>query len=427
MYIFSDMHYDPFYGTSQAVGSNCTTSDAPTYGALECDSPAPLMESAISDLVSQVAVDGDGIILYLGDVVRHDTKDFEYGGSSSSSSSQFGMDYRLVGNITATVFGLLASKLGQSSSRLLFHPSVASLLGNEDCVPHYHFLYSTEPSLHPALVQQTASLVAAGIISPAEGSMYGRCGFYSRNVQGTNLLLVAINTILYSVELKPSGQSSSDPCGQLQWLTSTLVMARASQLRVMIVGHIVPYAEKWIPTLRDAYRSLVIEYNDVITVQWFAHTHMFSFQTLSDKRPCPLLFTVPAITPRDGNVPSYVRVTFTDQTSTSSSRNTSAWMVAGIEERYYDVFVNPYTASWVTGAQFPQSFASVPQPLTTQGLYSYGLQLLNDKTSDALWTMFEAFHWGGVTTKPMSKTDKLKLLCAMLTASDSDYVSCNGN
>jgi hypothetical protein len=426
MYIFADVHYDPFYGTDKAISDNCTTSAAPTYGMLGCDSPPALMESAISELVSQMATnDGDGIVLYLGDVVRHELNDFE--ASGSSSASKHAEEYRLVGNITSTVFGLLASKLRAASSQLLFHPSVASLLGNEDCVPHYHFLVSSEASIHPALMRQTSALVSAGILSQSEGAMYGKCGFYSRNVPGTNLLIIAINTIVYSVELAPSGQSETDPCGQLQWLSAELAKARTAQQRVMIAGHIVPYATKWVATLLDAYRSLVLSYNDVISVQWFAHTHMFSFQTLSDKKPCPLLFTVPAITPRDGNVPSFVRVTFTDQPSVVSPRNTSSWMVNNIEERFYDVFSSPDVASWTKGKEFPQSFPSVTTPMTTAALYSYGLALLDDKRSSSEWEAFEPFHRGGAVLTRMSSKDKTQLLCQMLTASEGDYESCRGN
>ncbi len=428
MYLFADVHYDPFYGTEMAISDNCTTSAAPTYGTLGCDSSPALMESAVSDLVAQVATNGgDGIVLYLGDVVRHELKDFEASSSSSSSASKHAEEYQLVGNITSSVFGLLASKLREASSQLLFHPSVASLLGNEDCVPHYHFLDSTEKSIHPALMRQTAALVSTGILSPSEGAMYGKCAFYSRLVPGTNLLIIAINTIVYSVEQKPSGQSETDPCGQLQWLSGELARARTLKQRVMIAGHIVPYAKKWVSSHRDAYRSLVLRYHDIISVQWFAHTHMFSFQTLSDKQPCPLLFTVPAITPRDGNVPSFVRVTFTDQPSVVSPRNTSSWMVDNIEERFYDVFSSPDEATWRTGKEFPESFPlSVARPMTTEGLYSYGLKLYEESTAGGLWRAFEPFHRGGAMLSPMSSKDKTKLLCDMLTASDGDYESCRG-
>ena len=422
MYIFSDIHYDPFYGTSSAISANCSTSAAPTYGMVGCDTSTALLDSAIGDLVEQVSThDGDGIILYVGDVVRHELKDFE-DRNASSSNEKYGDEYQLVHNITRSVFGLLAAKL--NGAKVLFHPSVASILGNEDCVAHYHFLDSVESSIHPALIQQTSALVSAGILSGAEGVMYGKCAFYSRLVPGTNLLLVAINTILYSVEQKPKHQNVTDPCGQLQWLKTVLTQARSLNQRAMIIGHIVPYATKWESAQRDAYRQLVMDFNDVISVQWFAHTHMFSFQTLSDSAPCPLLFTVPAITPRDGNVPSYVRVTFTDQFTDSSSRNTSRWLVDEIEERYYNVVAFPHSPTWVQGLSFPSSFPSVARPMTTAGLYTYGLAMYEEKKSGSLWEAFEPFHWGGATLSPLSGTEKTKLLCQMLTASDHDYEKC---
>ena len=427
MYILADIHFDPDYGTENSTSDICNTSSSPPYGMTGCDTPLKLLESALDDFVRESINASENIILYLGDAVRHEMKDFE--DSSDSASSRYIEENALIYTITHKMFSTLQAKLNQTSSaRFFHHPSIISLLGNEDCVPHYHFLYSTEPSLHPALVQQTKALVDTGVLSAEEGAMYGRCAFYSRVVAKTNLKIIAINTILYSVQLKPKHQSSADPCGQFAWLDSELHAARAAGQRVMITGHIVPFAVRWDPTMRDTYREMMMNHSDVISVQWFAHTHMFAFQTFSKEDDAPPLFDIPAITPRDGNVPSYIWATFEDQTNFNRSQFTnSSWKVNTIHERFYNVATSPNTPVWRNSASvFPTSFKEFHPPISTSSLYKFGVHLLGKPDGSEEWRQFEDFHFGGQTIIPLTKSKKFKLLCDMLTASDTDYRACRG-
>eukprot|EP00331_Platyophrya_macrostoma_P032078 CAMPEP_0176443192 /NCGR_PEP_ID=MMETSP0127-20121128/22273_1 /TAXON_ID=938130 /ORGANISM="Platyophrya macrostoma, Strain WH" /LENGTH=439 /DNA_ID=CAMNT_0017828367 /DNA_START=38 /DNA_END=1360 /DNA_ORIENTATION=- len=434
MYIFGDLHYDPYYGTSKAVSANtlCNVSDAPTFGTVGCDTPPALLDSAINDIFTQASQDSDGIILMTGDFVRHKMVDFD-DNSASNSAEKHSREYEIVGSITETIAATIEKyqqKYMSATNRtkrlpVVVHPNSAFALvdGNEDCVPHYDFYTSTEPTIHPALMRLTASFRNHSIFSDAQADQFGRCAFYSLTPPETNLVILAMNTIIYSKQHRPNTSTESDPCGQFAWLKAQLNLATAAQNRVMILGHIIPDATKWYPVYLDTFRSLMLNYADVISVQWFGHTHMFTFLTLSTKK-APPLFDVPAITPRDGNMPSYLKVTFTDQ-SQDGPLNQSQWIVGDMTERFLDVTTNPTVANWQTGMSFPSSFSQyLTSPVTTEQLYQYGLQMLEDKKSSTQWEQFEQFYYGGVVSTKMGKKDKAETLCKAITASLADYDKC---
>ena len=176
IFLISDVHFDPFYGTPEAVGS-CQTSSAPKFGTTGCDVPLPLLQSSFENLAELSSANDGNIILYLGDVVRHKMKEFE-NSSASSSSSIFAPDYELVYNITLTVFGTLMQDI--NARNFVYHPEVTSNLGNEDCTPDYHFINSVEPSLHPGLFLHAKALIETGALSAEEGAMFQKCAFYSK-------------------------------------------------------------------------------------------------------------------------------------------------------------------------------------------------------------------------------------------------------
>jgi hypothetical protein len=429
LFIISDVHLDPYYGTPSAYSSCNSSGAAPPYSRKSCDSSVALVQSALEDVASQSAVADSVLILFLGDVPRHNMDIFE-NLDASTSSEKYAPDYDLIYNITKAVFGTLisdlsAKRLGGSAS-MMYHPNVATVLGNEDCTPDFHFINSNEPSLHPGLLRHAEALVDTGILTPLEGAAFERCGFYSRIINDTNLEIVCLNTVLYSSRQLPVNQSQADPCGQFEWLRGLLSAARlndrnVSRRRVMVTGHIVPFPTLWVDRHLQTFRAIVMEYSDVISAMWFAHTHFFSFQTLTSDDRAPLLFDLPGITPRDGNVPSYVRVNFVTEDA-----DTNLWTVANITERYYNNAAHPFRPLWESGKSFPVDFPSFSLPLSTAHLFEFADSLLAMSTGNEEWLQFEAFHFGGATLEHLSSHEKTELLCNMLTANISAFSKCVG-
>lgn len=416
VYVFGDVHYDPFYGMSAAVGPCTDPSSAPAYSPSGCDTSLPLLESAMADVAAQYAQDGEGLLLLTGDVVRHNMKDFE-----TTDADPYDKDYDLIGTITNTVMRVIqkymnATGVSEKRARDLVvpHPSIMLTLGNDDQIPDYHF--SDQMGNHPALERYAASLVNQSILTAAEAAQICKCGFFSRVIVGSqgNLRVVALNSIMYSVGHKPTEQQSiADPCGQFAWLKAELAQARANGEAVYILGHIIPFAKKWFQQYIDTYRGIVVSYNDVVRVQFFGHTHMFNFLTLNADT-APLLFDVPAISPVDGQRPSYLRV------STASYGGNQSWAVDEIHLRYLDSGSN----TWSDGGQFCQTFG-LSKPLTTKKLYQFGTDLAGKSDGSTTWDEFERMHFGGqIGSNSLDKKQKLKLCCDMLAWSHDEYEEC---
>ena len=425
MYILSDVHYDPYYGLSDGVGG-CTN----PFSGTGCDSSHTLLTSALTDFFARAAVDTDGVYLYLGDVVRHKMADFT-DSNASTSNGKLKPEYNIVAKIAETVWQAIknassAAGLSQLPANFAVHPNFMTVLGNEDCVPDYY--YNESSTYHPALTSLTKGLVDSGMLGAEEAALFGRCAFYSRVFPGTNLRVVALNTVLYSIQHGPDTQLGADPCGQFVWLSKELAAARAAGHRVHIIGHVVPYAVKWYRQYQESYATILAKYADVVSVQWFAHTHMFSYVAIAQDNTAPPGFLAPSITPRDGNNPSYISVDFTDQPDASSSRTTSKWLVNQIHHRFINVGSAGQTAQWLDGQTFPgPEFPDMPQQVNNANLFSFGSTLLPMSKHATEWKSFQQLHQGGIISFHMGNHKKRKLLCRMTFFRLKAYQDCVDN
>ena len=460
MYMFSDMHVDTFYGTGTAYGPCTSASAAPTYGTMGCDTPTQLLTSAMTDIQAQSALDSDSLFVVSGDTLRHQMDAF---GDNAIEVGR-AIDDLVAGSINsflgigANVSSLPPSKRRKSSLGPMQHigssprallerargdvalsftatpnPSIVLTFGNNDAIPDYLYSPIANPAAHPATGNATAVFLAHGLVSPSEASNLSRCGFYSRLLvpsaasptdPTSPLLFVSLNTLIYSINdtlVNPATQP--DPCGQFAWLETLLSEARATNaandraggalftgsVSVHVMGHIVPEAiKKWNPQYLQTYYALVNSYTDVIRVQWFAHTHMFSFIAVPGVTGPPLM-QVPSITPRDGNLPSYLAVSFD-----------SNWNVREVHHRSFDL-----QGTWSTAAEFGQDFDSaLTSPITTASLNAYAQELLQQDKSSPQWLQFLALYQGGSVTIDMGNKDKTKVVCKMLTVDRNDYENC---
>ncbi|CUG01146.1 Hypothetical protein, putative [Bodo saltans] len=507
MYVFGDIHLDPFYRTTKAVNDNATCEDAnlPEFPMIGCDTSIALMESAIEDIFQQASLDGNGVMLITGDFLRHRMMEFDV--PNAVGPAKHAVEYELARNITYLIGSTITKYQakyfrGDSKMNVVVHPNYFSLVfGNEDCVPNYEFNSVKNSSAHPALPHLVSGLMlitgdflrhrmmefdVPNAVGPAKHAVeyelarnityligstitkyqakYFR-GDSKMNVvvhpnyfslvfgnedcvpnyefnsvknssahpalphlvsgtspPGTNLLILAINTVIYSKDHKGLQGDATDPCGQFVWLEEQLNTATINSQRVMILGHIIPEATKWNATFLDTYRHMMKSYTSVISAQFFGHTHMFTFLAESD-HVAPPLFDVPGITPRDGNMPAYLKVQFTDQ-GAGGSLNTSQWIVKQITGRFIDVSDPPSSTAlgWQTGMTFPNDFSTYPA--TTKGLMEYAQYLLPKSHHEQEWLTFQKFYYGGVVMKEMSNKKKTEVLCKATCHSETDYEAC---
>lgn len=197
------------------------------------------------------------------------------------------------------------------------HIEVAAVsLGNNDVIPDY-FLNTTSPN------NTMLNLVAdafKSLLTPEEESTVRHGGYLARNIS-SHILLLSLNTVIYSVYHTPPVFDEEDPLQQFAWLEEQLIMARASKMMVYITGHIPPtlgsYAHRqaWHDYRLDTYHSILSRYSDVISAQLFGHLHSDEFRVPSTGSGVPLLISS-SVTPVYRNNPSFRIVTYDRRSGT---------------------------------------------------------------------------------------------------------------
>ena len=276
----SDVHLDPYYGTPLAFresyddGANCDASDddstatsSKITGRYGCDSPPSLVLGAIDAALRGLRGGGEeeggdpSFVLVTGDVVRHGidqlfvTGNFEEGSesrvdnnkSSSSSSAMDGAAYASYHDIAMIEAGKV---MGTASSYLrdaFPNATIVICLGNNDVVPDYYLeLYEDDENdgngnegrgmmptpqtagmlgvLYDALVGDIdEDGMSSSILTSEDMSTFLRGGYYHRTFHDGSLIVLSLNTVLYSSFHGPTiHRNIDDPGGQFEWMRTTL-------------------------------------------------------------------------------------------------------------------------------------------------------------------------------------------------------------
>eukprot|EP00092_Neocalanus_flemingeri_P012502 GFUD01013475.1.p1 GENE.GFUD01013475.1~~GFUD01013475.1.p1 ORF type:complete len:798 (+),score=240.38 GFUD01013475.1:63-2456(+) len=226
----SDLHLDYDYTSGGNMSNWCHTAASTASpsinsdkvgpaGNYHCDSPADLVESALLAMV-RFAPKPD-FIVWTGDSAPH---------WRDPSPSE---DYIL--NVTKHVFTRL--------DKLFPNIPIVPALGNHDAsppdqFPQYDPSNKTTPDYYLRLWQNGAF---GDHIDPEAMGTFQKCGFYLKVLKPTNsskmLKFIVLNTNLYYHDNSSTG---TDPCGQLDWLNTTLHTADPEKEKVFIVAHVSP-------------------------------------------------------------------------------------------------------------------------------------------------------------------------------------------
>lgn len=342
----SDLHADPYFGTSQAFGASCKETSTPPGGLPGCDSSYALVQSTLADVAavvqSEVRSGREALFVYTGDFLRHDMKRLPDNSRMSVATDVFS---RIVADMasanlrgTASVPGarchaviglhgtpasLRRRTVDSSNVRRNYHSGVSSeeglaaaaidSVGNEDFLPDYGFDVKTDiNSTGTTLHNLTQTLQHHGFLSAAEAVQMNGCGYYSRDItlRATELTIrvVVLNTVLWSTELTPA-TDKKDPCHQFDFFTSQLQSASALGFQVIVLGHIPPCKHYWHFHFVDQYSSILQDYSDVVIAQLFGHEHRAGFGAMGgDASSCssfPPMFIAGGITRKDMSNPQY--------------------------------------------------------------------------------------------------------------------------
>ena len=404
--LLSDAHLDIYYGTSKAMGgTQChSASTTGTLGTLGCDSPLTLLESAVADMKAHFG--NVSFSVFTGDWVRHDMH-LQPQGTEETINLVGG---KLLGKLPGRRQPIASPGLGSASSSPNKFSKVAAALGNNDLQPDYYFAYDKDSSSASSKMsnqeklmksfssnmQNISILESTASAGQGEGgsssssktsstttiTQFEKCGFYKRTLNQEKLVIIVLNSLLWSAALEPKvGPKGTDPCGQFHFLESALeavALQQAQGWRTYIVGHIPPIINTWqVLTTGHApnstvdkwthfwteyfiqrYQDLLLQYRHVISAQFYGHTHKFTFVGASHfndtktKRSSsssdadgwlPPLFVIPALSPVFYNSPSYLVATIDQKTKE----------VLDLKQRSFDLIAKTWSAGGVTQGDVP--------------------------------------------------------------------------
>ena len=103
-------------------------------------------------------------------------------------------------------------------------------------------------------------------------SLFGVCGFYDTYLPKLNLRIMALNTNLYY----RSNLTDKDPCSQLSWLESRLILSKRANEKVLITGHVPPgyferhfigafFTNKGGSSANDVFVKIINNYSDIVS------------------------------------------------------------------------------------------------------------------------------------------------------------------
>ena len=296
--LITDLHLDPYYG--REGGWQCNLQHPPPQGQPGCDSP-PLLVNATLQRAKEV-LPSPAFVMVLGDVVRH------YADAMDKRPVDVMRDVMSQVHEAYPQFQVPASAPVSSTNE---RGGILGVLGNND-MPTDYFLNVTE---RPNRYLQEASQAWATVLFPDERDRFASQGGYWREVL-PKVIVVVLNTVIYSVEHKPHSTADGDPLDQFAWMQSVLHRVRSRKATAYIIGHIAPtiadYQKRsmWHAGYVRRYVQLVMKYSDVIGGQLFGHFHSNHVRTFPrDWGLRSPLYVFQAVTPVFANMPAFHVVT----------------------------------------------------------------------------------------------------------------------
>mmetsp|Transcript_4769 Transcript_4769/g.11893 ORF Transcript_4769/g.11893 Transcript_4769/m.11893 type:complete len:526 (-) Transcript_4769:132-1709(-) len=436
----SDLHYDPYYGSSNALNTKSCEDASRVHGQVQCDSPYALVDLVFKQIAQLLIEDDDGsnapveFMVVTGDLARHATEQLDDPVSEMK---------HILGNVGRHLHSTITETLNHSL------PIVADI-GNNDVTPDY-YIDLVDPS-------ETLEIVTNGYqefldFKKEERSTFLRGGYFARNVTD-KLTIISLNTNFYSLFHSPVNQNSGningtsppfpDPLGQFAWLEKQLEIAHIAQRKVYILGHIPPamgtfrHAQLWQEYYLEKYYSVLSKYHPIntnddgmIQGQFFGHLHSDEFRLVNhgdtpSDRQWPLLITS-SVTPIYGANPSIRRVLY----------NRTNGLLVDYETFYIDLGqqiddeenrdVNTSAPEWVRDESFREAFEVIDMSYESlKGLLDQFRESTDDPNS-AIWQRFFARHHvqyeNGADHCPDQECRR-GFLCAVTTRTSAEYNYC---
>ncbi|TGU74427.1 hypothetical protein E4633_02885 [Geomonas terrae] len=290
--VFSDVHFNPLYdGTlfqalvaADAGGWDAVfkTSVITSPSAWGKDSNYPLLEVALASL--KAALEASPFVIFTGDILGHGLPQLFYYHLNGTTNPRDASDTAAMQAFTDKAVTFL------SNTQDLFYTTFLTGIGDRQAF------------------QRT----------------FTSGGYYSVEPPGTDLMVIGMNTIIFSPLVAPIPGANDDAVAeQLDWLDSRLAAATVAGKKVWLLMHAPPGADlgttaqpanldadghistatmMWVPQYQTRFLQILANYPGVISLTLAGHTHMDEYRVLPSSDTVEI---TPAIAPYFGNNPAF--------------------------------------------------------------------------------------------------------------------------
>lgn len=412
--VISDVHFNPFYDATlfpslvaadasqwKSIFESSSISKPSTWGE---DSNYILFALALSSIKANLT-SRSVVAIFPGDILVHDfeTRFYTLYGSNNEAAMRSFLCK------TATFFAMeVRAHLGNIP--------VMFALGNNDSYEGDFKIESNSPFLTDTAEPFYTYFLNGAADHNAFLGTYKTGGYYSASPLGSNLLVIALNSIFFSPNA--ASDTGGAASAELEWLESALASAASAGQKVWLVTHIPTGANishnkdlidsgghlsdakmMWVDDYQKRFLNILTTYPDTVTMIFTGHTHMDEYRL-----PLGALEVTQGISPVDGNNPAYKIFTFSDNTFSTTdyiSFNYDLSRLSGQFDRYYN-FSGLYSMNNILGLSLKELFPLLRTDLGRQGFYKGRYYSGHDSAcpiSDTNWPVY----WCGIGK--MSKQD----------------------
>jgi len=416
--VFSDVHFNPFYDPSlfpelvskdagewESIFKKSSISAPSVWGG---DTNYPLLALTLSSIRQNLGE--SPLIIYTGDILGHNFPQtfFKLYGSQDPPS----------------VAAVAAMKAFTDKTVAFFMRQVRSSVGN---IPLMFAVGNSDSytGLGPdsSFLSDTAELYYTDFLNgtgdhQAFLNTFKSGGYYSVEPNGTNLMVIGLNTFEFSPFFGDT--TSSAVTAELAWLDSTLASAQARGKKVWLLMHVPPGADKystaqsvdsnghitsatmmWNQNYQASFLQILSKYPGVITLTLAAHTHMDEYRIMSSS---DVLEITPSIAPYFGNNPAFKVFTFSYDTFKPTDYRSLNYDLAANPEQFnrYYTYSKAYSERGLLNDSFARLFPLLVTNNAKQALYrghyfsghNYSIPITNtfNPITNANWPVY----WCGI-------------------------------
>jgi hypothetical protein len=390
--VFSDVHINPFSDPDQQLFQKLVATDADgwadvfktstltTPSTWGTDTNYPLFVLALSSIKQNRGA--SPLIIFTGDILGHKFAELFYAHYYAGQAVPANPDPVAVAamhNFADKAVAFFAEQVRASVGNI----PVMFAVGNNDSYldqgPDSTFLDNTAEYFYTNFLQ-------GAVDHQAFLTTFKKGGYYSAEPLGTDLLVIALNTVPFSPSYAV-GDTSSAVAAELDWFESRLASAKVAGKKVWLLmhippganvlktaptvdgnGHIAAAAMQWKPEYQERFLQILANFPGIISLTLAGHTHMDEYRIQS---PTNVLEITPSISPRSGNNPGYKVFTFSRDTFKPTDYGSLNYDLVADPGKFngYYTFSAAYSVQGLVNDSLAQLFPLLATNISKQSLY----------------------------------------------------------